>query len=202
MSSSNKLVSNKIKVLLCVLSVMVLTLIALAFVLFINFERNKKEVFFDSGSVVMTYAENSDIFFLNNMLPISNDVGRINNDEGQFYDFTVKVNLGNSESIEYEIALEIDKEFTTALPENVIVYLEKQESGSYVPVIEPTALDKLSDKSFFGAPSQAKIITNVSNKESVSHNYRLRMWLSDGTIISPDFLQSFGIEINIYAKAK
>lgn len=198
----SKRVSKKLIILLIVISVLVLAIDGVAFALFINKENNKGEEFFDSGSVVMSYAENSDIFFINNMLPLASDVGRVNNNVGQYYDFTVKVNVGDSKSVDYEIALEIDDEFTTALPENVLVYLEKQESGSYIPVFEPVVFDKLDLKSACNAPDTAKIIAKVSSGKTVSHNYRLRMWLADGTVVTPEFLQSFGIEINVYGKAK
>ena len=198
----NKSVSNKLIILLIVISVLVLAVDGLAFALFINKENNKSDEFFDSGSVVMSYAENSDIFFINNMLPIASDIGRVNNNVGQYYDFTVKVNVGDSKSVDYEIALEIDDEFTTALPENILVYLEKQESGTYIPVSEPITFDKIDIKSTCNAPDAAKIIAKVSSKKNISHNYRLRMWLADGTVVTPEFLQSFGIEINVYGKAK
>lgn len=198
----NKSVSNKLIILLIVISVLVLAVDGLAFALFINKESNKSDEFFDSGSVVMSYAENSDIFFINNMLPIASDIGRVNNNVGQYYDFTVKVNVGDSKSVDYEIALEIDDEFTTALPENILVYLEKQESGTYIPVSEPITFDKIDIKSTCNAPDAAKIIAKVSSKKNISHNYRLRMWLADGTVVTPEFLQSFGIEINVYGKAK
>lgn len=200
--NNNRNVSKKLIILLVIISILVIAIDGVAFALFINKENNKSEEFFDSGSVVMTYAENSDIFFINNMLPLASDVARINSDVGQYYDFTVKVNVGDSKSVDYEIALEIDDEFTTALPQNVFVYLEKQESGTYIPVIEPTAFDKLDLKSSCNAPDTAKIIAKVSSEKTISHNYRLRMWLADGTVVSPEFLQSFGIEINVYGKAK
>ncbi len=202
MESSKKGISKKFVVGLIVASILIVTLIIVSFIMFFIHENNKDAEFFDSGSIVMTYAENSDIFFINNILPMTDEVGKANSNEGQYYDFTINVNLGDCDKSSYEIALEISDEFTTALPSTVKVYLEKQESGSYIPVGEPVTFDKLQSNSLYGAPKDAKIIASVNEKETVSNNYRLRMWLADGTVVSPEILQSFGIEINVYGEAK
>lgn len=202
MSSSQKKVSKKLIVWLVIISILIVMVIGVVFAMFIYNEKNKGEEFFDSGSIVMTYAENSDIFFINNMTPISDASGKINSVEGLFYDFTIKINLGDSSSSEYEIALEVDEEFTTSLPENVKIYLEKQESGTYIPVCEPVTFDKIDSKSSYGAPEGSKIVAKVSSDKSTSHNYRLRMWLAEETIVTPEVIQSFGIEINVYGEAK
>ncbi len=202
MSSNNNGVSKKLIGWLVVASILVILVIVMSFIIFFRNENNKSDEFFDSGSVVMTYAENSDIFFINNMVPLYDEVGRVISEEDQYYDFTIKVNLGDSAAVDYEIALEINEEFTSALPETVKIYLEKQESGTYIPVAEPVTFDKLEDNSSYGAPTGAKIIAKVSSEETVSHNYRLRMWLADDTVVTPEVLQSFGIEINVYGKAR
>lgn len=202
MSNSKNKVSKKLIGWLVVLSILVVAVIVVAFLIFNKIENNKSDEYFDSGSVVMTYAENSDIFFIDNMTPLVDGVARVSNGDGQYYDFTVNVNLGDSKAVDYEIALEIDEEFTSALPQNVKVYLEKQESGTYIPVAEPVTFDQLENNSSYGAPLDARIIAKVSSEETVSHNYRLRMWLADGTIVIPEVLQSFGIEINVYGKAR
>ena len=166
------------------------------------FDNNKKDKYFDSGAVVMTYSENSNIFFIDNMVPLVDDIAKVNNIDGHYYDFTINVDLGDSKAIDYEIGLLIDDEFTTSLPETVKIYLEKQESGTYIPVSEPITFDQLNDYSSYGASVGTKIIAKVSSEESVSHNYRLRMWLTDGTVVSPDVVQSFGVAINVYGKAR
>lgn len=202
MSSNKKKVSSRLIVWLVVASILVVTIVVVAFCAFIYMEKNKGEEFYDSGSIVMTYAENSDIFFINSMLPMSDEVGKANNQVGQFYDFTIDVNIGDAEVANYEIALEVDKEFTTASLDDVKVYLEKQESGSYIPISEPEVFSNLNLKSEYNVPKDAKIIAKVSSEEVASHNYRLRMWLKEGTVVTPEVLQSFGIEINVYGGTK
>ena len=200
--SSKQKVSKRVKVWLVVLSILVIIIVGLLFAIFLYNEENKGEEFFDSGSIVMTYVENSDIFFINNMVPLSDEIGKLSNTEADYFDFTVKINMGDSSKTDYEIALEIDEEFTTALPSNVKVYLEKQESGSYIPVSEPETFENLILKSEYNAPDDAKIIAKVSSTETTSHNYRLRMWLAEGTVVTPEVLQSFGVEINVYGETK
>lgn len=202
MSSNKNCVSKKLVTWLVIISILVVLLIGVVFLIFINKEKNKGEEFFDSGSIVMTYSENSEIFFINNMVAVSDEVGKSSNDESKYFDFTIKVNLGDSKSANYEIALSVNENFSTVPPSDIMVYLEKQDSGSYVPVSVPISLDKLDLKSDYGAKMTDKIITKVSSNETVSHNYRLRMWLKDGSVVTPDVVQSFGIEINVYGETK
>ena len=202
MSNKKEKVSKKLAVWLVVASFIVIIIIALAFVIFNKIEDNKKNSYLDSGSVVMTYSENSNIFFIDNMVPLVDDIAKVSNIDGLYYDFTINVDIGDSKAIDYEIALLIDNEFTTSLPETVKMYLEKQESGTYISVGEPITFDQLNDYSSYGAAVGSKIIAKVSSEESVSHNYRLRMWLADGTVVSPDIMQSFGVSINVYGKAR
>ncbi len=202
MSSNKNCVSKKLAISLVVISILVVLFIGGVLFIFINNEKNKGEEFFDSGSIVMTYSENSEIFFINNMVAVSDEVGKSSNDESKYFDFTIKVNLGDSKLANYEIALSVNEDFSTVLPSDIMVYLEKQESGSYVPVSDPISLDKLDLKSDYGAKVGDKILTKVSSNETVSHNYRLRMWLRDGSEVMPDVIQSFGIEINVYGETK
>ncbi len=202
MSSNKNCVSKKLAIWLVVISILVVLFIGGVLFIFINNEKNKGEEFFDSGSIVMTYSENSEIFFINNMVAVSDEVGKSSNDESKYFDFTIKVNLGDSKLANYEIALSVNEDFSTVLPSDIMVYLEKQESGSYVPVSDPISLDKLDLKSDYGAKVGDKILTKVSSNETVSHNYRLRMWLRDGSKVLPDVIQSFGIEINVYGETK
>lgn len=202
MSNSKNKVSKKLIGWLVVASILVIAIIVVAFVIFNKKENNKKDKYFDSGAVVMTYSENSNIFFIDNMVPLVDDIAKVNNIDGHYYDFTINVDLGDSKAIDYEIGLLIDDEFTTSLPETVKIYLEKQESGTYIPVSEPITFDQLNDYSSYGASVGTKIIAMVSSEESVSHNYRLRMWLADGTVVSPDVVQSFGVAIDVYGKAR
>lgn len=202
MSSSENGVSKSLIIWLTIASIFVVAMIVIALLIFIDKEKNKGEEFFDSGSIVMTYAENSNIFFINNMNSVNDEVGKENTNSGQYYDFTIKIDLGDSTKAYYDIVLKIDEEFTTALPSTVKVYLEKQESGSYVSVLEPKIFDELESESDYDASIDSKVIARVSSDENTSHNYRLRMWLADGTPVSPEVLQSFGIEINVYGKAE
>lgn len=202
MSNSKNKVSKKLVGWLVIASILVVAIIVVAFIIFNKRENNKRDKYFDSGSVLMTYSENSNIFFIDNMVPLVDDIAKVNNIDGHYYDFTINVDLGDSKAIDYEIGLLIDDEFTSSLPETVKIYLEKQESGTYIPVSGPITFDQLNDYSSYGATVGSKIIAKVSSEESVSHNYRLRMWLTDGTVVSPDVVQSFGVAINVYGKAR
>lgn len=202
MGSNKNCISKKLVTWLVIASIVVIMLIGVTFCIFIYKEKNKGERFFDSGSIVMTYSENSDIFFVNNMISVSDDAGRVSSDEDQYFDFTIKVNLGDSKSANYEIALEVNEEFTTVLPSDVMIYLEKQESGTYVPISDPISFDELDLTSDYGASSVAKIITKGSCDETTSYNYRLRMWLKEGTVTIPEIVPSFAVEINVYGETK
>ena len=202
MESSKNGVSKKLVFGLGCVSVIFLCVIIVTLVVFVNNQKNNGEQFYDSGSVVMTYAENSNIFFINNMSILDDESGKTNMVSGQYYDFTVNAELGDSKQTDYEIVLKIDNNFTSIDSKDVKVYFEKQESGSYVPVLEPISFDSLSSKSKCGAPKNSKILTKVSNTKSSVNNYRLRMWVDSNTTLTLDTVNSFGIEINVYGKSE
>ena len=106
MSSKNG-VSKKLIIGLIIASILVVSVISVTLVLFINREKNKDVERFDSGLIKMTYAENSNIFFLDKLVPTSDAVGKLSNDASQYYDFTINVDLRDSASVSYELALKI-----------------------------------------------------------------------------------------------
>lgn len=202
MESSKNGVSKRLVITLVICSILVVVLVVLFFLKFLSDENNKSDKFLDSGSVVMLYDENSSIFFINDMKSVVDDDGRANDNPGTFYDFSIKVNIGDSKSTSYDLALVMNPDFSTARSSDVMIYLEREDSGSYVPVLEPTIFDLLEDVSNRGSDTGSKKLVGVTSKEDTLHNYRLRMWLRDGTVITPEVLQSFGVEIKLYGEAK
>lgn len=84
MESSKNGVSKKLVLGLGCVSVIVLCVIIVTLVVFMNNQKNNGEQFYDSGSVVMTYAENSNIFFINNMSILDDESGKTNMVSGQY----------------------------------------------------------------------------------------------------------------------
>ena len=126
MESSKNGVSKKLVLGLGCVSVIVLCVIILTLVVFMNNQKNNCQQFYDSGSVVMTYAENSNIFFINNMSILDDESGKTNMVSGQYYDFTVNAELGDSKQTDYEIVLKIDNNFF--YKQNVILTEEENEA--------------------------------------------------------------------------
>lgn len=198
MEEKNK-ISQKVIFIIIVVSFIVILSILVAFVFFINNEKEKQQVI-DEGAILMTYNSENAVLSINNAIPINDTMGVILDNPGQVFDFTVDVDLEDSDQIEYEIVILKDKD-STILDDDIRFYLERQERGSYVKVGDPTYYHPLEKKSRFSSPKGSMVIAKIKRNENSSDNYRLRMWLSDTSSPSSEVMQNYSVSISVYGQS-
>ena len=130
-------------------------------------------------------------------LPTSDEVGKHLNGKGEYFDFTIKSNIVNG-SITYEIAVIKDKSSTIS-DNSIKLYLEKQNSGSYEQVMEPTIFKSITKKSKIGSPKSSMVLYKLKRKKSGTDNYRLRIWIKEDAVVEMD--KSYTVKVNVYGKA-
>lgn len=150
-----------------------------------------------NSKISMTYTENMNGISIQDALPTSDEAGKHLNGKGEYFDFTIKSNVVNS-SITYEIAAIKDKSSTIS-DDSIKLYLEKQNSGTYEQVMEPTIFKSITKRSKIGSPKGSMVLYKLNRKKSGTDNYRLRMWIKEDAVVEMD--KSYTVKVNVYGKA-
>ena len=145
----------------------------------------------------MTYTEDNNGISIENASPISDEVGKVLNAKGEYFDFTVTTKVAQDTSVFYEIAAIKDPN-STIDDKDVKIYLEKQKSGTYEQVMAPTPFITLPNGSNTGAPKGSMILQKVKKTNNSTDNYRLRMWVNETADIQD--VKTYTISINVYGK--
>ncbi len=174
-------------------------LVAVGFTLFVNRKPEVIENEENGGKVVLNYASNISGLRLVETAPVSDSVAIKNMTEGQYFDFSVDVTLDNAASIEYEIAAIKDPKNTNISDEDIRIYLEKEDSGSYISLLEPSKFIPLAKESEFGSEKGSMSLATVTRKKKTTDHYRLRIWLSDTSALPAG---NFSIDVVVNGIAK
>lgn len=145
------------------------------------------------GSVSLTYSDEENLFLIENAIPMSDLFGTKLDSAEFFFDFTVKTEIEDANYVEYDIILVKNDTVSTSLNENVKVYLEKEQSGTYVKVIDPTIFNVNVSDNKIG--KDAMSVYRQKKTKSGNDNYRLRLWISDTAVFNSDELQNFGVSV-------
>ena len=183
-------------ILLCVCTLfLIFTIVG-----FIIFSNRKPEIVneqLDGGTIDLSYTSDSSYLNINGAVPTTDEVGMVNNAEGGYFDFSVNTEFDDAKAITYELS--IKKVKGNVSDDDIIIYLEKEDSGTYSPILKPTSYKPLKKDSKSGTKKNNMILITEEKNKSAIDNYRLRTWISDKSSVSNGIYQ---LEINIFAKAK
>lgn len=183
-------------ILLCVCTLfLIFTIVG-----FIIFSNRKPEIVneqLDGGTIDLSYTSDSSYLNINGAVPTTDEVGMVNNAEGGYFDFSVNTEFDDAKTITYELS--IRKVKGNVSDDDIIIYLEKEDSGTYSPILKPTSYKPLKKDSKNGTKKNNMILITEEKNKSAIDNYRLRTWISDKSSVSNGIYQ---LEINIFAKAK
>ena len=193
----NKGISKKTIILIAVISAVLLLVVLVLFKVFLK--NNNSVVEKDGGTVVMSYTNENHTFYLFSNKSISNDDGMKLAKKSEYFDFSVNCKLEDSSSLDYEIVLESKEK--TSLISKLNVYLEIENSGTYVKVFEPVHFEAIKTKSEYGAPVGSMVLSTVHKDKDSIDNYRLRVWVDESETITEAEAEKIALEINLYAKS-
>ena len=154
-----------------------------------------------TGSITMSYSEKTNGINITNAQPTDDEVGKVLNQANEYFDFTVSATLTGNIIINYSITA--TKDTGSSLPDEAIkVYLTELNNLNEQEVLLPTKISKLSltSKDISGAPDGEYLLYNGNFSSSLSHNYRLRMWVADD-YSAPATSQSYKLRVNVYGRA-
>lgn len=197
MESKSK--TKNVVIFLVLLSIVLIAVIAVAFTMFFKEqEKNVKEVV-KTGTVSMNYKTEVNGLQLNSITPVANDVAMENRAEGSYFDFSVSSDIDSDTTVDYEIAL-VKDDSSTISDSDIMVYLEKQTSGTYSKVDEPKEFTPIKKKTELGSPAKSMVLSKFSLSANQVDNYRLRIWVKEGAVIT-DPNATYKVRVNVYGKA-
>lgn len=197
MESKSK--TKNVVIFLVLLSIVLIAVIAVAFTMFFKEqEKNVKEVV-KTGTVSMNYKTEVNGLQLNSITPVANDVAMENRAEGSYFDFSVSSDIDSDTTVDYEIAL-VKDDSSMISDSDIMVYLEKQTSGTYSKVDEPKEFTPIKKKTELGSPAKSMVLSKFSLSANQVDNYRLRIWVKEGAVIT-DPNATYKVRVNVYGKA-
>ena len=198
MESNSK--TKNVVIFLVLLSIILIAVIITSFTLFFKEqEKNVKEIV-KTGTVSMNYKSEVNGLQLVDLTPVSDSVAKENRVDGSYFDFSVSSEFDNDSIVDYEITL-IKDQSSTIPDEDVMVYLEKQSSGTYAKVKDPQPFTAIKKKTKLGSPAKSMVLDKVSLSSDKVDNYRLRIWVKEGAVIT-DPSATYKVRVNVYGKAK
>ena len=195
----NKEVIPKFLVFILCICVVLIILIAVGFAVFVNRKPEVVENEENGANIVLNYSTDVNGLEIKDATPTTDTVAIKKNEDGDYFDFSIDVKLDNAPSIEYEISVIKDKKNSTIADDDIRIYLEKENSGTYTKVFGPDKYKALKKKDKFGSPVGSMVLTKIKKTNTSTDNYRLRMWMSDKSVTQTG---NYSIEIVVNAIAK
>ena len=184
---------------LLIVCFIIIVFVATGFAIFSNRQVDVVDEFENGGNVVLNYTNNVSELRIDNMIPTTDSVGIQSLEDGSYYDFSVDVALDNATAIEYEITAIKDKKYSNISDDDIHIYLEQEKSGTFTKVFGPEPFTPLKSNSELGSKTGEMVLFKTEKTKSSVDNYRLRMWLSDKSVLTSG---SFSITIKVNALAK
>ena len=191
-------VSKKVIIWLVVASVLLALVLVATFLLFFKKQTKSDVIEMDTGTIIMTYSDDSNVFALKDMVPTKDTEGVKSE---KYYDFAVSTTFAEAKSIDYEVVISVDDKNSTIDEKDIHFYLEKQKSGTFIKVLGPASYETNKSKTELGANSGTMTLAKASKEVDSVDNYRLRMWLSEDVNVSKLTTKDFAVKIEIYGKA-
>lgn len=192
-------VSKKFLYTIMGISIFFICIIAFFIVAFINRDDKMIEKVENGGQITLNYTNNVTGLSLKNIAPTVDSIAMKDLTENNYFDFFIDLDLKKAKVIEYEISVINNKDNSTIPNDDIKIYLEKEESGTYSKVFGPDKYTPIKEKTELGSEKGSMILLKSKATKTTKDNYRLRMWLSDqSTLPSGDY--SLDVVVNGIAK--
>lgn len=189
---NGKLYFILMSVLLIVLLVIGISVVSVTFT-----KKGDKINTITTGNISLDFTEDTNGITITNAMPTTDAIGKTLSKTGEYFDFSVISTLTGPANITYEISA-VKTKNSTLNNNNVKLYLEKKQSGTYVESMKPTKFTPLSSKSNIGSEEGTMILYRKTVNKTQTDNYRLRMWLSDDTKVD-NVSRTFTVQVVINA---
>ena len=183
MESNSK--TKNVVIFLVLLSIILILVIVISFSSFFKKqEKNVREIV-KTGTVSMNYKSEVNGLQLVDLTPVSDSVAKENRVDGSYFDFSVSSEFDNDSIVDYEITL-IKDQSSTIPDEDVMVYLEKQSSGTYAKVKDPQPFTAIKKKTKLGSPAKSMVLDKVSLSSDQLEDIRMGRKTPDTLLSNTD----------------
>ncbi len=171
---------------------------------FIAFSHRKEEVIENEengGKITLNYTNNITGLSLKDIIPTTDSVAIKELKDGKYFDFFIDIDLKKASSIEYEISAikDDDPKNSSISDDDIRIYLEKEKSGTYTKVFGPSKYIPIKKTTELGSPAGSMVLVHSKAIQSSKDNYRLRMWLSDKSVMEKG---NYSVDIVVNGHAK
>lgn len=192
--------NGKLYFILIALLLIVLLVIGISAVAVTVTKKGDKVNTITTGNISLDYTEDNNGITITNAMPTTDATGKTLSKNNEYFDFNVISTISGSANITYEISA-VKSSNSTLDNNDVKLYLEKNQLGKYVEVMEPTKFKPLTSKSDIGSEKGTMILYKETVNKTITDNYRLRMWLSDKAKVD-NISRTFTVQVAIHASVK
>ena len=192
--------NGKLYFILIALLLIVLLVIGISAVAVTVTKKGDKVNTITTGNISLDFTEDNNGITITNAMPTTDATGKTLSKTGEYFDFSVISTLSGYANITYEISAV--KIASSTLDDNEVkLYLEKKQSGTYKEVMKPTKFTPLSSESDIGSEEGTMVLYKETVNKTKTDNYRLRMWLSDTAEID-NISRTFTVQVAVHAIVK
>ena len=197
--------NNSKEVLLSALGVFILVLVVIgvSFAAFNFSQSGEVNNTITTGTINMTYSEPENGINLVDALPMSDEQGRSLSGTNNVFDFTIDTTINGSGQTTINYAITAVKVSSTVDDSAIKVYLTNMDNSADSEILAPTKISELdvtTGSENYQAPSGEFILSTGTLTSSVSHSYRLRMWVADDFSTLTDS-GMYSLKVNVYGAA-
>jgi len=213
---SHKKISKK-EMVLSIIAILFLSIstLSLSYGVFTYTKLGTTENTATTGTLKFLYTENTGVgagINLTNAFPVSDEAGMNYTSDGKVFDFTIEATNTSLAAMPYEITLA--KKNTSTLDENVVkVYFTDITDDADTAILSPALYNELPETTINNNSESEKTLyvgQVPKGTETYVKNYRLRMWVTEGTnysgieqedgsMVYPYNEKSFIATVNVYA---
>ena len=198
--------NNSKQVLLSVLGVaiLVVAVVGVSFAAFSYSKTGEKVNTITTGTITMSYSEDTNGINLSDALPMSDDQGKALSGSNNVFDFTVTATINGSGNTTINYDVTATKESDSTLDDSAVkVYLTSIDNSADTQVLAPTkvsALTKTGSSEASGAPNGQYKLTTGTFTSTTTRKYRLRMWVAED-YSSLSTSGTYKLRVNVYGAA-
>ncbi len=198
--------NNSKQMILSILGVVILVVavVGVSFAAFSYSKTGEKVNTITTGTITMSYSEDTNGINLSNALPMSDDQGKALSGSNNVFDFTVTATINGSGNTTINYDVTATKESDSTLDDSAVkVYLTSIDNSADTQVLVPTkvsALTKTGSSEASGAPNGQYKLTTGTFTSTTTRKYRLRMWVAED-YSSLSTSGTYKLRVNVYGAA-
>ena len=198
--------NNSKQMILSILGVVILVVavVGVSFAAFSYSKTGEKVNTITTGTITMSYTEDTNGINLSNALPMSDDQGKALSGSNNVFDFTVTATINGSGNTTINYDVTATKESDSTLDDSAVkVYLTSIDNSADTQVLAPTkvsALTKTGSSEASGAPNGQYKLTTGTFTSTTTRKYRLRMWVAED-YSSLSASGTYKLRVNVYGAA-